>query len=170
MRSFLYFNSNVMFVPVLALLAIWLIWKGGVRGRLFVGFMLLTFIIGDPLIVNSLKKFIDRPRPFTALTDIHLLVGRTDNPSMPSGHAANWFAAAVVVIRLLPAQPLVHAADRPFGGVLARLPGRALSERRGGRRDDRLRLRRRGTLGFRTPSGGYWGPGGSRFGTRRSLH
>src|ERR1044071_577433 len=84
-----YFNSNALFVPVLMILAIWLTWKGGTRGRLLVCFLLLTFVLGDTIIVNSLKKFIDRPRPFTTLHGIHLLVGRTDNPSMPSGHAAN---------------------------------------------------------------------------------
>ena len=91
-----YFNSNVLFVPILAVVGIWLVWRGGMRGRLFVCFMLLTFVIGDPIIVRSLKNFIDRPRPFDVLTDIHLLVHNIDNPSMPSGHAANWFAAAMV--------------------------------------------------------------------------
>src|SRR5262249_23272610 len=91
-----FFNSNVVFIPVLIVLGIGLIWKGDVRGRLLVVFLLLTFVLGDPVIVNSLKKFIDRPRPFTTLHGIHLLVGRSDNPSMPSGHAANWFAATVV--------------------------------------------------------------------------
>ncbi|MHC1770032.1 MAG: phosphatase PAP2 family protein [Verrucomicrobiia bacterium] len=91
-----FFDSNLLFVPVLALLAITLTWKGGVRARLFVCFMLLTLVIGDPLIVRSLKAFFDRPRPFDVLEDIHLLVHGIDNPSMPSGHAANWFAAAVI--------------------------------------------------------------------------
>src|SRR5262245_14713540 len=91
-----FFNSNAMFIPALAVLAIYFTWRGGARGRLLVCFLLLTFVIGDPIIVNSLKKFIDRPRPFTTLQDIFLVVGRTDNPSMPSGHAANWFAALFV--------------------------------------------------------------------------
>jgi 4-amino-4-deoxy-L-arabinose transferase-like glycosyltransferase/membrane-associated phospholipid phosphatase len=91
-----FFNSNLLFVPVLTLLAIWLIWRGGVRGRLLVFFLLLTFVIGDPVIVNSLKKLIARPRPYSVLAHIHLLVGRTGNPSMPSGHAANWFAGTLV--------------------------------------------------------------------------
>ncbi len=91
-----FFDSNLLFVPALAALAIGLTWKGGVRARLFVCFMLLTLVIGDPLIVRSLKAFFDRPRPFEVLEDIHLLVHGIDNPSMPSGHAANWFAAAVV--------------------------------------------------------------------------
>ena len=91
-----FFNSQALFVPALVLGAFWLIWKGGLRGRLLVFFLLLTFVIGDPIIVNSLKKYIARPRPYTVLPDMHLLVGRSDNPSMPSGHAANWFAAMVV--------------------------------------------------------------------------
>lgn len=97
-----YLDSNAAFLPGLILLCAWLVAKGGVRGRLFVAFLLLTFVIGDPLIVSSLKKFIDRPRPFTTLTDIALLVERMENRSMPSGHAANWFAAAVVTFRFYP--------------------------------------------------------------------
>jgi membrane-associated phospholipid phosphatase len=91
-----FFSSNVFFVPALAVLAVALIWKGGVRGRLLAFFLLLTFLIGDPLIVNSLKHFIGRARPYSSLSGVHLLVGHTDNPSMPSGHAANWFAATLV--------------------------------------------------------------------------
>lgn len=91
-----FFNSNVFFIPFLVVLGIGLIWKGGLRGRLFAFFLLLTFVIGDPVIVRSLKHFFDRPRPFISLTEIHILVGKTDRGSMPSGHAANWFAAMVV--------------------------------------------------------------------------
>jgi 4-amino-4-deoxy-L-arabinose transferase-like glycosyltransferase len=91
-----FFNSNQAFIPALIILGIWLIFKGGARGRLLVFFLLLTFLLGDPLIVGGLKKWINRPRPYTTLTDLHLVVARTGNPSMPSGHAANWFAAMVV--------------------------------------------------------------------------
>jgi 4-amino-4-deoxy-L-arabinose transferase-like glycosyltransferase len=91
-----FFSSNSFFIPVLIVLAVWLTWKGGVRGRLLVFFLLLTFLIGDPLIVRLLKQFFDRPRPAITLSGIHLLVGKTDKGSMPSGHCANWFAAVVV--------------------------------------------------------------------------
>jgi membrane-associated phospholipid phosphatase/4-amino-4-deoxy-L-arabinose transferase-like glycosyltransferase len=91
-----FFAWNRLFPPALVLLAIWLVWKGGVRGRLLVFFLALTFLVGNPLVVNTLKKLIDRPRPFAALANVRLLVGATDNPSMPSAHTANWFCATLV--------------------------------------------------------------------------
>jgi 4-amino-4-deoxy-L-arabinose transferase-like glycosyltransferase len=91
-----YFSSNVLFVPLLIVFGVALLWRGGPRARLLVFFLLLTFIIGDPVIVRSLKHWIARPRPYSVLANMRLLVGQTGNPSMPSGHAANWFAAAFV--------------------------------------------------------------------------
>jgi membrane-associated phospholipid phosphatase len=91
-----YLSSNRLFVPSLILFGIWLIWKGGTRGRLLVFFLLVTLVIGDAIIVNTLKKTIARPRPFWSLPEVQLLVGGTANPGMPSGHAANWFAGTAV--------------------------------------------------------------------------
>src|SRR6478609_9216473 len=78
-----FFSSNAAFAPVLVVLAVWLTIKGGARGRLLVFFLLLTFLIGDPIIVGTLKKWINRPRPYTTLHELHLVIGRTGNPSMP---------------------------------------------------------------------------------------
>ncbi|MFO1498824.1 MAG: glycosyltransferase family 39 protein [Verrucomicrobiota bacterium] len=119
-----FFNSNVLFAPVLAILGIWMLWTGGLRARLLVFFLLLTFVIGDPVIVNSMKKAIARPRPFIAMPDIYLLVGRTESASMPSGHAANWFAAMVVAfiyyrrtIWFMLPMALMEAFSRMYLGV-----------------------------------------------------
>ena len=90
------FSSNRFFYPVLAVAAICLVWKGGVRGRLLVGALLLVTVLGDGFICNSLKHFFDRARPFVDVPGTHLLVGATESRSMPSSHAANWFAATVV--------------------------------------------------------------------------
>ena len=119
-----YFSSNAAFVPALAILGLWLIWKGGVRGRLFVFFLLITFLIGDPVIVRSLKQLFNRPRPFVSLSGIQVLVGKVDKGSMPSGHAANWFASLVVAFAyyrrslwLMLPLALIEAFSRVYLGV-----------------------------------------------------
>jgi 4-amino-4-deoxy-L-arabinose transferase-like glycosyltransferase/membrane-associated phospholipid phosphatase len=91
-------SGNRYFAPVLVLacagMAIW----GGARGRLCVVFLLLAVALGDTLVCNTIKQLFSRPRPFLALSDVHVPagIGRTPSGSMPSSHAANWFAGAMV--------------------------------------------------------------------------
>jgi len=73
-----------------------LIWKGGKRGRWAVLIALLAVAITDPLVSRILKPFFQRIRPCNALEDVHLLVRKSKAYSMPSAHAANFFAAATV--------------------------------------------------------------------------
>ncbi len=91
-----FFSGNPFFVPALAVAGIALLWKGGRRGRLLVLLLLLTFVVGETLFVAQLKAAIGRPRPFLTLPDAQLLAGRGRHASMPSGHAANWFAGAMI--------------------------------------------------------------------------
>ncbi|MHC1768362.1 MAG: glycosyltransferase family 39 protein [Verrucomicrobiia bacterium] len=95
-----YFSSNPFFVPALVALGIWLALKGGIRARLLVFFLVFVLSVGDGLILNSLKHFVARPRPFLAMADVQLLVGRGHSASMPSNHAGNWFSAGMVVYAL----------------------------------------------------------------------
>jgi len=87
-----------LFPFILLALVVSFVWKGGRRGRLCVLFIVLAVALGDGLIVNKLKKVTERPRPFASLEDARVPagVGRTGSFSMPSGHTANWFAAAMV--------------------------------------------------------------------------
>ena len=48
----------------------------------------------------SLKELIGRPRPFSVLSDVFLVVGSSASPSMPSNHAANTFSFAVAFFML----------------------------------------------------------------------
>ena len=84
------------FIPVLLGVAALLLWKGGRRGRVFVILLALTIILGDTLVCNTIKNAVGRLRPCAALADTRLLVGFGLAGSMPSSHAANWFAAAMV--------------------------------------------------------------------------
>jgi membrane-associated phospholipid phosphatase len=74
--------------------------------------MVLVVALGDPLVVGSIKNAIARPRPFVTLPDARLfgetgkgyvaplpdgtLPAGANTHSMPSAHAANWFAMATV--------------------------------------------------------------------------
>lgn len=89
-------SGHALFVPALVVLGTLLLWKGGSRGRLLVLFMLLVLALGDGAVCNTLKKLLGRPRPCLALGDLALRVGCSGSGSMPSSHAANWFAATMV--------------------------------------------------------------------------
>jgi undecaprenyl-diphosphatase len=76
------------------------------RGRVGLRAVLLVAVaVGtvDLLGAGLLKPWIDRLRPCFALSDVRLLVVRqSHSPSFPSNHAANSFAAAVVLASLGP--------------------------------------------------------------------
>ena len=116
--------GHSLFVPVLLVLGVWLVWKGGRRGRLFVLFLALVILLGDSLVCNTIKTAVGRPRPCVALADARKLIGCSGSGSMPSGHAANWFAAAMVCFIfyrrswrvMLPAAATV-AFSRVYNGV-----------------------------------------------------
>jgi len=83
---------------------------GNARARLCALMVVLVIALGDPLIVNTIKHAVARPRPFVTLPDARQfgVVGHGYVPpeemaantggrnSMPSSHAANWFAATMV--------------------------------------------------------------------------
>jgi len=90
-----FLSGNPYFKPVLGLLAGWLLWKGGRRGRCFVLVLFLALALGETG-TGCLKRWFGRPRPFVTHPETRTLVGKGLNASMPSGHAAIWAAAAVV--------------------------------------------------------------------------
>lgn len=91
-----WFSGNRLFIPALVLIGIALLWRGGKRGQLFVGLLALIVLLGDTLLINVLKQTWERPRPFAALADVHLLVGKGSSASFPSSHTSTWFAATIV--------------------------------------------------------------------------
>ena len=91
-----FLSWNSFFIPGVILFALWMIVKGGTKGRIFVAMMLLTISIGDGVICNELKDAFGRDRPFKVVEDINLLVGKGGSGSMPSSHTANWFSAMTV--------------------------------------------------------------------------
>ena len=88
--------GHPLFIPAALVAGMLFVWKGGRRGRLFVVFLVLAIALGDGLVSNTIKKLVRRPRPCIALADTRALIGCTDSGSLPSAHAANWFAATMI--------------------------------------------------------------------------
>jgi membrane-associated phospholipid phosphatase len=89
-------SGNRLFAPMLLLLAAILIWRGRGKGLLFILVLGLAIGVTDGLVCNTLKHAFSRPRPCLVLENVIALVGCSDSGSLPSSHAANWFAAAMV--------------------------------------------------------------------------
>ena len=138
-------NGSKIACIVLAVLAgIALLCFGNRRARLCVLLMTLVMATNDGLICNTLKHAIARPRPFVTLPEARLFgsVGKGYIPpqinesgvdmaankgsrnSLPSSHAANWFAATMVLFLfyrrslwfMLP-MALAVAFSRVYNGV-----------------------------------------------------
>jgi undecaprenyl-diphosphatase len=88
-------NERYFIVPYVIILLL-LVWKGGRAGRLCVGIVLLTIILGDQINSSIIKEAVGRIRPCHVLPDVRLLVGCGAGKSFPSTHAVNNFAAATV--------------------------------------------------------------------------
>jgi 4-amino-4-deoxy-L-arabinose transferase-like glycosyltransferase len=58
--------------------------------------MLLGAALGNGLVINTIKHAVHRPRPCMALPDVVERLGYTASGSMPSAHAANWFAVTMI--------------------------------------------------------------------------
>ncbi|HLX96987.1 MAG TPA: phosphatase PAP2 family protein, partial [Verrucomicrobiae bacterium] len=98
------------FVPLAVALVLSAICFGNARLRLCAVMIFLVIALGDPLVVNTIKHLVHRPRPFVALPDARVfgVAGQGYVPpdqmtadtggrnSMPSAHAANWFAMTMV--------------------------------------------------------------------------
>ncbi len=121
-------------------ICLWLLFKGGARGRICVLMLVLALCLGNWLVCDTIKHAVGRLRPFNVLTGVHMRTGLGDpnfNPnrptpitgytgsfSMPSSHAANWFSAALVLFvyyrrsiwAMLPLAVLV-GVSRVYNGV-----------------------------------------------------
>ncbi len=91
-----FLSGNRLFVPSLLLLVAVCMVKGGRRIRVCLVMVALAVGLADGLVSNTIKKAVDRPRPFVEHDNVQLRVGRGGSASMPSGHATNCFAAAMV--------------------------------------------------------------------------
>jgi len=65
--------------------------------------LLLAIAVSLGVTDGLLKPVFDRPRPFTVISDLHVIDGKPVTSSFPSGHAARATAAAIAGARMLPA-------------------------------------------------------------------
>jgi len=76
--------------------------KGGRKGKLAVGGIILLILFSDQFGAKILKEMFQRVRPCGALPDVRTPLGCNGSFSFPSNHALNNFAAAVFYYRLFP--------------------------------------------------------------------
>lgn len=95
------FITNVKnWYPVYIVGGLWLLIKGGKKGRIAFLLLLLTIIISDQISSSVIKEAVGRLRPCHVLPDVRLLVGCGGGKSFPSSHATNNFAAAFILSRI----------------------------------------------------------------------
>src|SRR5450759_4994064 len=117
-----WFSGNRFFAPLVLLAAAVLIRRGRTQALICVLAIVIVVPLGDHFIINTIKHTVARARPFATLSDVRLPATRndadrltrgemTESPanntpppaaagkpnSMPSAHAANWFAAMMVL-------------------------------------------------------------------------
>jgi undecaprenyl-diphosphatase len=110
-------GTKLGLVAVMVVIGVALLCCGKRRARLCVLLMTLVMATNDGLICNPLKHAVARPRPFVTLPEARLFgnigkgyiapefnaggvdmaASKGSHNSMPSSHAANWFAATMVL-------------------------------------------------------------------------
>jgi membrane-associated phospholipid phosphatase len=86
-----------IFAAALLVFAVVALVRGGARARICALLLFIVIAAGDPLIIGTIKSAVGRERPCIALQNVVERLGCSDSGSMPSAHAANWFAAAMVM-------------------------------------------------------------------------
>lgn len=96
-------SGHPAFVPALIVVALGLLWRGGPRGWVFVVMLGMTIGLANEFLAEPLKDWVGRSRPYAALPDAVLRVGR-GNPlgSMPSAHAMNMALIATLTCWYFP--------------------------------------------------------------------
>jgi undecaprenyl-diphosphatase len=92
-----FITTNTNWFLVYAFLFGWLLWKGGSKGRITAIILIITIIIVDQVNSFVLKDIFSRLRPCQVLDNVRLLMPCGGGKSFPSSHAANNFAAAIIL-------------------------------------------------------------------------
>ena len=68
-----------------------------------IGFVALVSMLFCYFITNlTLKPLVDRPRPYTMIPELELIIPPEGDRSFPSGHTTASFAAALIYFRMMP--------------------------------------------------------------------
>ncbi|MFA6468974.1 MAG: phosphatase PAP2 family protein [Bacteroidota bacterium] len=117
-------NKNKIVLSIISVWALFVVWKGGNKGRTAIGLLIVTVIISDQLNSSIIKQFFGRIRPCRALEGVRMLVDCGGGLSFPSSHATNNFAAATILSHFYRSQKwywisfaTIVALSRPYVGV-----------------------------------------------------
>ena len=92
-------NQHWETLVVVSVLWLWLMIRGGRRGRTVGVLLVLSIALSDQLSSSVLKHLVGRLRPCHVLHGVRLLVDCGGGLSFPSSHAVNNFAGATVLTR-----------------------------------------------------------------------
>ena len=92
-------NQHWETIVVVSGLWVWLMARGGRRGRTVGILLVLSIALSDQFSSSVLKHFVGRLRPCHVLQGVRLLVDCGGGLSFPSSHAVNNFAGATVLSR-----------------------------------------------------------------------
>jgi undecaprenyl-diphosphatase len=88
----IFFAEYLLYLFPLILLWIWFSQKN-LRKNIYLA--LVSVVVGRLIVVEILKRLIDRPRPYEVLANIHqILADNEKGMAFPSGHAVVYFALA----------------------------------------------------------------------------
>jgi len=91
-----FITNKYTWIPVWLIVIAGLLWKGGKKGRWVIILAIISVACADLVAYRVMKKNIKRIRPCNALEQVHLTVRKSSSYSMPSNHAANFFALATI--------------------------------------------------------------------------
>lgn len=129
-----------VWLPVIVVLVVALLLKGGFRARAFVVTVALVIAINDGLLSNTLKRLVDRPRPHQSHNDVRMVdlakapvrsaalfqpvkvrlsrppLGDVEGRSFPSSHTINTMSVALAAVAFFGARAAWGFA---FAGLVA---------------------------------------------------
>jgi len=97
--------------PLFVVIIIFLLWKGGKKGRITVLLIIPVIFLSDQIAYSVIKPWVMRMRPcqaFEALGTVNMLIGMKTSFSFPSNHAANSFAAATLFAFVYPRKSWIY--------------------------------------------------------------
>jgi len=101
-------NEDIWAIPIILGL-IYLLLKGGRRGQITTIILIISCGIADYSSASILKPFFERLRPSHEMLDgIRILMGKGGKYGFVSSHAANIFAAAVVLSYFYPSKKKLY--------------------------------------------------------------
>jgi undecaprenyl-diphosphatase len=90
-------NQHWQTLVVVSILWLWLMIRGGRKGRTAGILLVLSIIVSDQFSSSVLKHLVGRIRPCHTLQGVRLLVDCGSGFSFPSSHAVNNFAGAAIL-------------------------------------------------------------------------